>query len=451
MSRNQDTTNRLREAALDIFHAGVRAADPRRAVQNSLEIAASGQPVIAGEEVSRARSLRIVALGKASVLMAEAALEMLPAELFRGPGVVAVNPENYRDLEHFEVYASGHPVPDAAGVSAARAVERYLTDCSTDDALLVLVSGGGSALLPAPAPGISLEDKIETTRLLLASGEPIQQVNTVRKHLSTLKAGGMARQAYPARLEAVILSDVIGDDLSSIASGPTAPDPTTFADAEEVLAGCDPTAAIPASVRERIDRGVRGEIADTPTADDPAFSRVVNRVVGSNSQSLAAARSRAAALGFEVMVLPSPLLGEARDAAAIVDGANRENWTGDRPLAVLAGGETTVSLKGRGSGGRNQEMALAFALLPESRNRRDEWVFLSGATDGRDGPTDAAGGMVDTGTLDRIRSSGLDPAAELDENNSYVVLRAAGDLLMTGSTGTNVADLQVLLLSRGRE
>ena len=437
----------LREAAMEIFQEGVRAADPRRAVQDNLEISVNGRPVIAGEELSARANLRVVSFGKAAVLMAEAAADLLPTEIFPGPGIIAVNPENYRPVDRDEVFASSHPVPDAVGVAAGSAVERYLEDCQEDDALLVLISGGGSALLPSPAPGISLADKMETTRLLLASGAPIQEVNAVRKHLSALKGGGLARLAFPARVEALILSDVIGDDLSSIASGPTAPDPTTFESVSEILARYDLTSSVPEPVRRRIEQGTDGSIADTPTAGDPAFDRVENRLVGSNSLSLTAAQRRAEKLGFDTVVVSDALLGEAREAATLMASAMQRERSRKRPVALLAGGETTVSLLGRGKGGRNQEMALAFALLPKEGSPSGEWVFLSGGTDGRDGPTDAAGGVVDAATVDRVQRAGLDPLAELQDNNSYEALSAAGDLLMTGATGTNVADLQILLLS----
>jgi len=403
--------------------------------------------MIAGEVLAAGATLRIVAFGKASISMAAAVSEVLPAVDFTGPGVVAVNPENFLELDRFQVFAASHPVPDAVGVAAAAEVERYLANSQDHDALLVLVSGGGSALLPAPAPGVSLEDKMEATRLLLDCGAPIQEINCVRKHLSTLKGGGLARLASPARVESLILSDVIGNDLSSIASGPTAPDPTTFDDALDILVRYQLLEAIPATVLRRIQRGVAGEIPDTPTEQNPAFTRVENRLVGSNSQSLAAARCGAENLGFPVHIASTELLGEARRAAGELLAAAHQRWDGQSPLAVLSGGETTVTLRGQGQGGRNQEMALAFALLCEAEPLPGSWVFLSGGTDGRDGPTDAAGGVVDAGTLERMRQSGLDPASELEGNNSNVALAAADDLLVTGPTGTNVADLQVLLLS----
>jgi len=442
-----DPVEVLRAQAVAMFDAGVQAADPCRAVLDGLRRTSTGRPLIGGEALLEDGNLRVVAFGKAAVTMARTAAESLSSEEFAGPGIVAVNPENAAELDRFQVFASSHPVPDAIGVAAGAAVEAYLANCRDSDAVLVLISGGGSALLPSPAPGVSLEDKMEATRLLLACGAPIQEVNCVRKHLSTLKGGGLARLAAPARIEALILSDVIGDDLSSIASGPTAPDPTSFQDALDILVRYDLRESIPAAVRRRFEQGVAGQIADTPTAGDPVFSRVENRLVGSNRQSLSAARDWAKAQGFEVFIASSELLGEARDAAAEILAVAHQQWDGETRLAILAGGETTVTLRGQGLGGRNQETALAFSLLCEASPLAGSWAFLSGGTDGRDGPTDAAGGLVDASTPQRMRHSGLDPTAELDRNNSYVALAAAADLLVTGATGTNVADLQVLLLA----
>jgi hydroxypyruvate reductase len=436
----------LRARAVEAFDAGVRAADPRRGVVEHLELTAAGRPVIAGSVLEAGSDLRVVAFGKAGVSMARTVAEILPPEIFVGPGVVAVHAEGFAEIDRFRVFAAGHPVPDAVGVSAAAAVGEYLSDGRDGDAVLTLISGGGSALLPAPAPGISLQDKMETTRLLLASGAPIQEINCVRKHLSVLKGGGLARVASPARIESLILSDVIGDDLSSIASGPTAPDPTSFADAAEILERYGLLGAVPSAVARRLDDGLAGELPETPTAGDPLFDRVSNRLVGSNEQSLEAACEQIEDLGFVPHVVSRTLTGEARQAANRLAAEAKRRWTGEGSLAILAGGETTVTLRGDGRGGRNQEMALAFAMAAEELSLGGDWVFLSGGTDGRDGPTDAAGGLVDGGTLRRICEVGLEPGRELDRNNSHEALRAAGDLVITGATGTNVADLQIVLL-----
>ena len=447
VSSDQGRVAELRALAASVFEAGVEAADPRKVVLAAFRRTSTGRPTIGGEPISEDGDLRIVAFGKAAVTMARAATEVLSEADFAGPGILAVNPENRAEVDRFQVFAPSHPVPDAVGVAAATAVERYLADSRDSDALLVLISGGGSSLLPLPAPGLSLEDKMVTTRVLLSCGAPIQEINCVRKHLSTLKGGGLARLAAPARIESLILSDVIGDDLSSIASGPTVADPTTFSDAMEILVHYDLREAVPAPVLRRLEQGVAGRIADTPTEGDPVFARVENRLVGSNRQSLAAARTRVSRNGYAVVMASNELLGEARDAAAELHAAAQLHWDGESRLAILAGGETTVTLRANGLGGRNQEMALAFSLLCEAEPLAGSWVFLSGGTDGLDGPTDAAGGVVDSGTPDRIRRSGLDPAVELERHNSNVALAASNDLLVTGPTGTNVADLQVLLLA----
>jgi hydroxypyruvate reductase len=296
---------------------------------------------------------------------------------------------------------------------------------------------------------VTLAEKVAVTDLLLRSGADIHELNTVRKHLSRLKGGGLAAAARPAAVEALILSDVIGDDPSTIASGLTAPDPTTFGDARAVLVRRGVWDRAPAAVRARIERGCRGEEPETPKPGDPIFARVANRIIGSNGLSLDAAAGKARDLGYGTAVASRALAGEAREAAAsllgrILDGPR----AGETPRAVLAGGETTVTIRGGGRGGRNQEMALAFALAAERSGPRGSWVFLSAGTDGRDGPTDAAGAVVDGSTLARGRRAGLDPRRALDDNDSYAFLDAAGALLRTGATGTNVADLQVFLEAR---
>jgi hydroxypyruvate reductase len=331
-------------------------------------------------------------------------------------------------------------------LKGAEASQRFLAETTSEDAVLVLISGGGSALLPAPAPPVTLEDKGLVTQLLLAGGADIQELNTVRKHLSMLKGGGLAGLAFPSRVESLILSDVIGDDLSTIASGCTVPDPTTFEDVLWILRQYRLLSEVPDSVRQRIEQGLAGKIPETPKEGDPVFSRVVNRLVGSNGVSLAAARQQAADFDYRAVVVSEALCGEARRAAEVLVESARQSVAGNESNAILAGGETTVRVTGQGKGGRNQEMALAFALAMEAVKPGGDWVFLSGGTDGRDGPTDAAGGLVDSGTISRIRSAGLDPAAELADNNSYAALAAADDLLVTGATGTNVADLQIFLV-----
>jgi hydroxypyruvate reductase len=434
----------LRADALAVFRAAVEAADPAALVARAIALGPAGGVLVAGEEIRPPARLRVVAVGKAACRMARAAAAALPPGVCGGPGLAVTSRESEEAVAGFRVLVSGHPIPDAAGVRAAREVEAAVSGAAPGDGLLVLLSGGGSALLPAPAEGLTLEEKIAVTRLLLASGADIREINTVRKHLSRLKGGGLARRAQPAAVEALILSDVIGDDLSTIASGPTAPDPTTFADAVAILERRGVWERAPEAVRRRLERGARGEIEETPEAGDPAFARVVNRIIGSNSLSVEAALRSAVELGYGAAVATRALTGEARVAAALLARAPLPA-PGSAGAAVLAGGETTVTMRGTGRGGRNQELALAFALEAERLGRDGPWAFLSAGTDGIDGPTDAAGAIVDAGTLARGRERGLDPAAALAANDSYAFLDAAGHLLRTGATGTNVADLQVLL------
>ncbi len=402
-----------RQIARALFDTGVAAADPARAVRRSL--AEKGLPPLAGKRV-------ILAIGKAALAMLEGVGDLPAARV-----IVVTNPENARPRAGAKVFAAAHPVPDQTGLEASAAVLAAVSDLGAGDQVLALISGGGSALLPAPAPGITLADKIAVNQGLLASGAEITEMNLVRQQLSALKGGGLLRAAAPASVTALILSDVIGDDLRVIASGPTVSPIGTRADAAAILRARGLWEGLPEAVRAHLSRA-----EEEPPAASSAPAMADNRLIGSNAISLAAM----AAQMPQAYCHARPLLGDVGDAAARVLDAG---------LGVhLFGGETTVVLAGDGLGGRNQELALRVAL-----GARDagwgEWVFLSGGTDGRDGPVDAAGGLVDQGTVARIEGAGIDPRAALARNDSYPALQAAGDLLMTGGTGTNVADLQILI------
>ena len=297
----------------------------------------------------------------------------------------------------------------------------------------------GSALTPAPVPGVRLEEKQALTGLLLGAGATIDELNAVRKHVSLFKGGQLARAASPASVLTLILSDVIGDPLDVIASGPTAPDPTTFTDALGVLSRRGLLERVPASVRARLEVGARGEVDETPKPGDPLFARVTHRIVGNNALVVDAAADRARTLGYEPHVVTRELQGEARNVAAdLVARARRLR----PPACLIAGGETTVTVRGDGRGGRSQEFALAaaLALRPD-----DDLIVLAAGTDGTDGPTDAAGGLIDAGTLERGRTVGLDARRALEDNDSHAFLRACGDLVVTGPTNTNLLDLYLLL------
>jgi len=399
-----------RETARHLFDIGVAAADPVVAVRRALGI--RGLAPLRGRRV-------ILAIGKAAIAMLKGTDGM------DADGVIVVtNPENAAPVQGAEVFAAGHPVPDQTGLKAGRAVLAALSDLGAHDQVLALISGGGSALLPAPAPGITLDDKVAVNKGLLASGADITEMNLVRQELSALKGGGLLRAAAPAHVTALILSDVIGDDLRVIASGPTVSPIGTRADAVAILKARGLWAGLPEAVRSHLSGPPGPDVANAPEAD--------NRLVGSNAISLAA--MAAAAPGAHCH--DRALIGDVEAAAARVLEAG--------PGLHLFGGETTVVLKGDGKGGRNQELALRVAMGAAAAGWH-EWVFLSGGTDGRDGPVDAAGGLVDQLSVRRMQAAGIDLEQALLRNDSYPVLKTAGDLLMTGGTGTNVADLQVLI------
>ncbi len=424
-------TEALRQRAEEIFLAGVAAADP--VVSTASALGELDLRVAAGGRVA------MLAVGKAAFGMAKAAVQALGDRL-RPSDVLLVTHDEAVATVRLEALRSGHPLPDVRGFAAAREIERRAAALGGDDLALVLISGGASALLPAPAPGVPLEDKLEVTRQLLRGGATIHELNAVRKHLSTTKGGGLLRQLRPARVITLALSDVIDNDPSVIGSGPTAPDPSTFVDAYTVLERCSAVQACPASVRRRFEAGISGGLEETPKPGDPVFDGAIYRIVGGNRTSV---RAMAAASGPAVEIEPEPLEGEAREVGATF----ARRFAASPPSAYVAGGETTVTVCGGGSGGRNQELALAFALEAAKGPLadRDDWVFLAAGTDGRDGPTDAAGGMVDASTAARIRRAGVDPIVALDDNDSYRALEAANALLRTGATGTNVADVVVFL------
>jgi len=425
----------LREVARAVFDAALASGDVSPLVRRAL----------AGVRPPGAGRVRVVGAGKASGTMAAAAEAALGDAIVDGFVVVK---DGYRAAtRRIRIVEAGHPVPDARGEAAAREIRAIADAAGADDLLLVLVSGGGSALTPAPAPPITLADKQAMTRLLLSAGANINQLNAVRKHCSLLKGGQLARAAAPARVHALLLSDVIGDPLDVIASGPTAPDASTFAEAVAILERFDLLERAPAAIVDRLRRGARGEVPETPKPDDPIFGRVTNTVIGNNALVVDAAAARARALGYAPHVLTRSLEGEARQVAGRLVALAREIQAGRGPVAppacVIAGGETTVTVRGSGRGGRCQEFALAAAL---ALDRVDGIAALAAGTDGTDGPTDAAGALVDGGSAGRARAGGLDPSARLDDNDSNPVLSATGDLVVTGPTNTNLLDLYLLVV-----
>ena len=444
----------MRGHARTMFADAVAAADPRAAVvrtlhkqPNSSQIQSTAKPQsFQLQEFSR-RKVRVVAFGKAAITMTEGALECVPEDLLIEAPVAVTSYENVIQHGKIQILGAGHPIPNADGLKAARKIAKTVRAAKADELILALISGGASALLPMPPPSITLEDKRNATQLLLTSGADIHEINTVRKHLSELKGGGLARLAYPAALQVLILSDVLDNDPGTIASGPTAGDLTTFSDAKGVFLRRGIWEQIPNSIQAHLDRGCDGLIDETTLPEDEIFRDVSNTIVGSNLISLDSICQSAKSAGYDVQIVSKALTGEARSVAEKF--LMRASAPIERPTAFVAGGETTVTVRGSGLGGRNQEMALTFAIDADSRFNNLSWVFLSGGTDGIDGPTDAAGGLVDPGTIARIHNAGYDPRRLLDNNDAYHALDHAGDLLVTGATGTNVADLQILLIHPG--
>lgn len=404
------------------FDAGVTAADPALALRRALTGRIAPQSA-EGKTV-------LIAVGKAAGPMMREALSQLTPD----QAILVTNYENAVEIDGVECHAAGHPTPDRAGAKAATDIIALLKTLAAGDHVILLLSGGGSALIPAPVKGISLADKIAVNDLMLASGAPIDAINSVRKRLSQLKGGGFARLAAPATVTAFVLSDVPGDVLATVASGPTIANTEPPDTAEMVLRGF--------CLWDRVPQSVRNALARIPT-DFGAQAETV--LIGGNAPSVDAMEKAADAANVgTVGRYDGWLNGDVADAAQRIVADMR---AAPRPRILLYGGETTVVVTGNGKGGRNQDLVLRVALLLEHEPIAGAWAFLSGGTDGRDGPTDAAGGVVTPTTLAAIRAAGVDPAAALANNDAYTALRAGNALLMTGATGTNVADLQVVVIA----
>jgi glycerate 2-kinase len=422
-----------REELLEVLEEAFGAVDPERLVRSALR-----SPPSAVRRSARDR-LWILAIGKAALPMARGAAGELGAPLHRG---LAVVPYGYGGaVEGVRILEAGHPIPDEGSLLAARAVEEMARDVAAGDAVLCLISGGASALVAAPPAGVSLSDLAQTTELLLRSGIPIDQVNTVRRHLSAVQGGRLARLLRGADVETLVLSDVVGSRLESIASGPTAPDPTTFADAASILRSSGLWARVPNAVREHLERGVRGEVDETAKPGDAAFDRARIEVLADDRTFVQGVSQAGSARGFDVVRLEGQLAGEASDVGRrLARRAIDVQRSVSRRTLLLGSGETTVTVHGAGRGGRNQQAALSAACGIAGREGIT-MVFL--ASDGADGPTDAAGAIVDGGTVRRAAEGGFDPRQAIADNDAYPVLDAACDLLRTGPTRTNVADLFV--------
>lgn len=430
-----------RRRYLDIMQAALDAVDPYAAVRAHLRVADG--TLWAGDRPFALNALQrivVIGAGKAGAPMARAVEDVLGDAI--AAGLVVVKQGHGAPTARIEIVEARHPLPDEAGVAAGARVLDLAASAGADDLVLALISGGGSALMEAPA-GISLADLQAMTDALLACGATINEINCLRKHMSRVKGGQLARAASPAALVTLVLSDVVGSPLDVIASGPTVPDTGTWADAWAVVEKYALAESLPAAVMVRLCAGVRGEVPDTPKAGDPIFARATTQIVGDNRVAALAACRRAQELGYHALLLTTYLEGEAREVAKLVVALAREVVAGGQPVpapaCLILGGETTVTLgSAPGTGGRNQELALAAALGIAGRERI---TIASLATDGSDGPTDSAGGLVDGATVKLGEASGLDADAMLRRHDAYPYLRATGDLLVSGPTQTNVNDL----------
>ncbi len=435
-----------REHARAIFQAGVKAVDPITAVKKHV-VLRDGRLIIGNRiyELSFMGEICVFGAGKASAAMASAVEDILGDRL--NSGLVNTKYGHGIPLHTVHVNEAGHPVPDEAGFKGAQQIVHILEKTGEGDLVIFLISGGGSALLPYPADGITLEDKQEVTRVLLTVGASIHEINALRKHLSRVKGGRLARLAYPSTLVSLILSDVIGDDLDSIASGPTVPDYSTFSDCLRIVDKYGLKEKMPPAVMEIFNKGVRGQIGETPKPGDTAFERTQNLIIGSNIQALLAAEKKAAELGYNALILSSSVEGETREVAKVHTAIAKEILSTDnpveRPACLISGGETTVTIRGKGLGGRNLEFVLAASIEIEGLK---EVVVLSAGTDGTDGPTDAAGAVADGTSVSRAREKGLDPFHYLCDNDSYHFFEALDDLIITGPTRTNVMDVRIVLV-----
>lgn len=441
----EDKGREVRKQALAILTAGLEAADPTAAIRSQVHREEGTLQVGPWRyNLNQHQQVMVTGGGKASGAMALAMEGILGP--FLSKGFVNVKYGYSAKTEKIKIQEAGHPVPDQAGIDGTQRIVNLLRTAGAEDLVIFLISGGGSALMVLPSQGITLDDMQTLTNALLRCGATINEINAVRKHLSQIKGGQLARLAHPAELLSLILSDVVGDPLEVIASGPTAPDPTTFAQAYEVLAHYQLLNDIPSSILQHLERGCRGEIADTPKEGDPVFSRVHNLIVGSNESAATAAVEKAQELGFNTCLLSTFVEGEAREVGKVLVGIAKEivhrGQPVPRPACIVAGGETTVTVGGDGLGGRNQELALSAALALEGI---DDVLIVSSATDGSDGPTDACGAMADGQTVARARRLGLDARRYLANNDSYHFFQALGDLIVTGPTNTNVNDLMFIV------
>jgi glycerate 2-kinase len=438
---------RMRRDAFDIFSAGVQVVEPGAAVKRYLRL--EGNRLLVDRKVydlTEFEHIYVIGAGKAGAPMAKAVEETLGERITEG--LVNVKYGHVAKMSRVKLIEAAHPVPDEAGLEGTRAMLDLASRARERDMVLCMISGGGSALLPLPTDGLTLQDEQETTKVLLACGASIHEINSIRKHISGVKGGGLARAAYPATVISLMLSDVVGGDLDVIASGPTVPDSSTFQDCMNIFDKYDVRENVPKPVLNHIQKGIDGTVLETPKPADPIFIRTQSVIVGDNLACVLAAEKKAHNIGYHTLVLSTMIEGETREVALVHAAIAKEMLRSGHPLSppacVLSGGETTVTITGQGLGGRNQEFVLAAAM---GLTGRGNIVVLSAGTDGTDGPTDAAGAVADNRTIRRAQKLGLKPADFLSNNDAYHFFERLGDLVKTGPTNTNVMDLRIILVA----
>jgi len=447
MNPTVNDIEKMRGNAVKIFHQGLLAVEPGSAIKRSCKC--EGEVLFIGNrkyKLSDINNIFVIGAGKATAPMAKAIEDILGDHI--SSGIINVKYGHTSNLNSIRFIQAGHPVPDKNGIKGTNEILNLAASAKKNDLVLCLISGGGSALLVLPAEGITLKDKQDTIKILLSCGATIHEINKIRKHISNIKGGRLANAVYPAGMVSLILSDVVGDDLDVIASGPSVPDPSTFEECMKIFKKYKITENMPKAVVSHIRKGVSGKVTETPKQGNKIFKHTYNLIIAGNMEAINAARQKSNKMGYKTLVLSSMIEGETREVARVHTAIAKEILKTGNPITppacILSGGETTVNITGSGLGGRNQEFVLAAAIdIVERKNI----VVLSGGTDGGDGPTDAAGAMADSNTFKRAESMDLNPLTFLLNNDSYHFFKQLGDLIVTGPTNTNVMDLRIILVA----
>jgi glycerate 2-kinase len=436
-------TQHARKLALDLIETALAAADPQQMVRQVIKLDNHLLQLVQHTfNLHDFNGFYVIGAGKATGRMAEAIERLLPDNITSGLIVVPENTVNDYTLQRVKILGGGHPLPTDQSVTSTQALLEFITSCPSDALMISLISGGGSSLLSLPAPPLTVQDLQQTTTILMESGVPITDMNTLRKHLSQVKGGNLSRQIHPRKHLSLLISDIPNDQLDMIASGPTLPDPTTFDDAADILTKYNLWSEVPPRVKQHIETGVRGDIADTPKPTNPIFASMITELIGSNRVVCEAAQQVAQQLGLTAQIVATDWQGEAREIGLKIGELAARLPNTDSPQVVIIGSETTVTVHHPGKGGRNTE--LIAATLPFLKYH-DGLVVASLATDGIDGPTPYAGGVADNESLERATNLNLSPEDLLDTNNTFTLFEALNDHIFTGPTHTNVRDITIIV------